>query len=229
MSVDAILFDKDGTLFDFSSTWRGATERVISDLSGGNEHKARRLAEISGFEPETGRFLSDSILVARSNREIAEALAPELPDLTVLEIERAMIHGAAQADLAPAVPLPDFLDALLAQGLLLGVVTNDAEQSARNHLKNAGILEHFGFVAGFDSGHGAKPAPGPLFAFCQAVGVAPARTVMVGDSTHDLAAGRAAGMQTLGVLTGVAEADELRPLADAVLPDIGHIPAWLWG
>ena len=55
----------------------------------------------------------------------------------------------------------------------------------------------------------------------------PERVVMVGDSTHDLLAGRAAGMQTLGVLTGIAERPELAPLADAVLPDIGHIPAWL--
>jgi phosphoglycolate phosphatase len=50
---------------------------------------------------------------------------------------------------------------------------------------------------------------------------------MVGDSTHDLVAGRAAGMQTLGVLTGVADSEELAPFADAVLPDIGHIPGWL--
>jgi phosphoglycolate phosphatase len=34
-------------------------------------------------------------------------------------------------------------------------------------------------------------------------------------------------MHTLGVLTGIAETPELAPLADAVLPDIGHIPAWL--
>ena len=50
---------------------------------------------------------------------------------------------------------------------------------------------------------------------------------MVGDSTHDLIAGRAAGMWTVGVLTGIAATDELAPYADAVLPDIGHLPGWL--
>jgi phosphoglycolate phosphatase len=50
---------------------------------------------------------------------------------------------------------------------------------------------------------------------------------MVGDSTHDLRAGRAAGMRTIGVLTGLATAQELSPLATAVLPDIGHLPNWL--
>jgi phosphoglycolate phosphatase len=50
---------------------------------------------------------------------------------------------------------------------------------------------------------------------------------MVGDSTHDLRAGRAAGMRTIGVLTGMARAQALAPLADVVLRDIGEIPAWL--
>ena len=59
------------------------------------------------------------------------------------------------------------------------------------------------------------------------MGLAPARVVMVGDSTHDLIAGRAAGMQTVGVLTGPASRADLGKLADAVLPDIGHLPAWL--
>jgi len=52
---------------------------------------------------------------------------------------------------------------------------------------------------------------------------------MVGDSLHDLHAGRAAGMQCVAVLTGVAEAAELGPAADIVLPDIGHLAAWLRG
>ena len=50
---------------------------------------------------------------------------------------------------------------------------------------------------------------------------------MVGDSAHDLIAGRAAGMQCVGVLTGTATRADLAPLADVVLPDIGHIPDWL--
>ena len=59
------------------------------------------------------------------------------------------------------------------------------------------------------------------------MGLAPARIVMVGDSPHDLSAGRAAGMQTVGVTTGPIPAEALAPLADAVLPDIGHLPGWL--
>ncbi|MBC7181003.1 MAG: HAD hydrolase-like protein, partial [Roseovarius sp.] len=65
------------------------------------------------------------------------------------------------------------------------------------------------------------------WAFARAMAREPARVVMVGDSTHDLMAGRAAGMQCVGVLTGTASRADLESLADIVLPDIGHIPAWL--
>jgi phosphoglycolate phosphatase len=50
---------------------------------------------------------------------------------------------------------------------------------------------------------------------------------MVGDSRHDLQAGRAAGMRTVAVLTGIAKAADLADLADVILPDIGALPAWL--
>jgi phosphoglycolate phosphatase len=50
---------------------------------------------------------------------------------------------------------------------------------------------------------------------------------MVGDSLHDLDAARRAGMAAVGVLTGTAIHEVLEPLADIVLPDITHLPAWL--
>jgi phosphoglycolate phosphatase len=52
---------------------------------------------------------------------------------------------------------------------------------------------------------------------------------MVGDSRHDLEAGRAAGMRTVAVLTGIAGAADLAPHADVVLADIGGLPGWLDG
>lgn len=109
------------------------------------------------------------------------------------------------------------------------MATNDAIAPARAHLSDAGIDGLFDFIAGSDSGHGAKPEPGQMLAFAAASGLAPYRIAMVGDSAHDLHAGRAAGMICVGVLTGMAGPDTLAPLADVVLPDIGHLPAWLDG
>lgn len=227
MPVDALLFDKDGTLFDFGATWNVWSARVIAELSRGDDAVAARLAESICYDLTEQAFRPDSPVIAGTNREAAECLAPALPDQSVDAIETLLAERAAEADLAPAVPLAPFLDRLAAQGLKLGVMTNDSEYSALAQLRGAGVLERFDFVAGFDSGYGAKPDPDPLLAFADKVGVDPARTAMVGDSSHDLIAGRAAGMVTIGVLTGMAGRQDLAPFADHVFTNIGEIPGWL--
>jgi len=225
--ADAILFDKDGTLFDFHATWSTWAGQVIRDLADGETSVMARIAEAAHYDLAEARFLPTSPIVAGTNREAAECIGRALPGRGVDEIETYLMLSAARAPLAPAVPLVPYLDGLRARGLRLGVVTNDTEYGARAHLGATGVLERFDFIAGFDSGHGAKPAPGPLLAFARAVSVVPDRVVMVGDSTHDLIAGRAAGMACVGVLTGTAVTSDLAPFADAVLPDIGHLPDWL--
>ena len=66
-----------------------------------------------------------------------------------------------------------------------------------------------------------------LTAFCALTGIPPAACAMIGDSTHDLDSGRAAGMTTIAVLTGLATRADLEPHADVVLDDISALPDWL--
>ncbi|WP_341198410.1 HAD family hydrolase [Lentibacter algarum] len=224
--IEAVIFDKDGTLFDFASTWEAWALAFLRRL-GRDEAHAREMAAAVGFDYEAQVFHSDSIVIAGMPSEIAEALAAHLPEWeqgALVDLLNEEAGNAPQAEAAPLVPL---LSGLRAAGLKLGVATNDAEAPALAHLASAGVTELFDFVAGFDSGYGGKPAPGQLLAFCQAVGVAPEASVMVGDSTHDLHAGHAAGMRTVAVLTGMADEATLAPLADVVLPNIGHLPEWL--
>src|SRR6056297_3753191 len=225
--IDGILFDKDGTLFDFHATWNVWAADTIRELALGEARVMARIADAIDYDLEALAFRPTSPVIAGTNREAAECVASALPGRSTDEIEHFLMVTSANAPLAPAVPLAPYLADLAARGLALGVMTNDSEYGARSHLENTGIAAQFDFIAGFDSGHGAKPAPGPLLAFARQMGLAPGRVVMVGDSPHDLIAGRRAGMQTIGVLTGMAGEAELAPLADAVLPDIGHIPAWL--
>ncbi|MCC1492176.1 HAD family hydrolase [Cognatishimia sp. F0-27] len=227
MTVDAVIFDKDGTLFDFAATWEAWAAAFLERLSRGDPDRAERLGASVGFSYRERRFARDSIVIAGTPAEIAAALSPSLPGFDAGQLIALLNEEAARAPQREAVPLLPFLSDLKARGLRLGVATNDAEQPARAHLRAAGVEQCFDFIAGFDSGHGAKPEPGPLLAFAEAMAIAPARIVMVGDSLHDLRAGRAAGMRTVGVLTGLAGHETLSPMADVVLPDIGHLPRWL--
>ncbi|MEM6826016.1 MAG: HAD family hydrolase [Pseudomonadota bacterium] len=225
---DAILFDKDGTLYDFQGSYGHWARDLVSHLAGDDGALAECLAAEIDLDLANGRFGPSSVAIAGTAHDIAEAFLPHLRDPPERStLIRWIDDSAMSVPLQEAVPLSAFLASLSALGYQLGVVTNDSEAPARVHLAQSGILESFQFVAGYDSGHGAKPAPGPLLAGAAALGVEPRRVVMVGDSRHDLLAGRAAGMATVAVLTGLASPEDLDPLADAVLPDIGHLTAWL--
>lgn len=223
--IRAILFDKDGTLFDFQRTWGAWARVVIADLAAGDAARARALAEAMAYDPDAGRFRPESLVIAGTSLEVAELVAPHVPPAPI-EALVARIQAAAQGvALVEAVPLGPLLGRLSAAGLRLGVATNDNEATARRHV--APYIGRFEAIFGYDSGHGGKPEPGMLLAFAARCGLAPGQVLMVGDSRHDLIAGRAAGMATLAVLTGVAVAADLADLADAVRPDIGHLPGLL--
>ncbi|UWP97391.1 HAD family hydrolase [Aliiroseovarius crassostreae] len=226
MTVKALLFDKDGTLFQFAATWESWARAVLKRLTGEDIDRAREVGNAIGFDYDAGQFERDSIVIAGTPEEVVNALSgffDHSPD----ELETILNEEAATAPQAQAVNLRDVLGHLRSLGFGLGVATNDAEMPARAHLEGAGITDLFDFVVGYDSGFGGKPAPGQCLAFAKQLGVAPEDVVMVGDSLHDLHAGRAAGMKTVGVLTGLASEEELAPFADAVMPDIGHLPSWL--
>ncbi|MEQ5871268.1 HAD family hydrolase [Sagittula sp. NFXS13] len=226
--VRAVLFDKDGTLFDFGGTWNAFATRLLKRLGRGDAVLTARAAEVIGFDLRLGRYRPDSPAIAGTNREVALLLASVLPQ-KVGALVAAIDAEAEAAPLVEAVPLVPFLEGLRARGLKLGVMTNDSEAVAYTHLAAVGVKDHFDFIAGADSGFGAKPAPDPLLAFADAMGLAPAEVVMVGDSRHDLIAAERAGMRRVAVLTGMADRAALGRYAETVLPDIGHLPAWLDG
>jgi len=225
--LDGLIFDKDGTLFEFATTWEAWAMAFLNRITDGDRRWAADLGKMVGFDYKNQVFARDSIVIAGTPEQAAAALLPGLEGMTLDALIDVLNDEAANAPQAEAVPLRPYLEVLRRAGLKLGLATNDAEAPARAHLGASGVTELFDFIAGFDSGHGGKPAPGQLLAFAKATGLAPERIAMVGDSTHDLEAGRRAGMYTIGVLTGLADAADLADLADVILPDIGHIPAVL--
>lgn len=227
MPITGLLFDKDGTLFDFQGSWAQWLVAELQDLSGGQAELTQRLAARVGFDLHSERFREDSVVIAGTLEETVAAMLPDLPDWGAGDLVARLAASAARTSMAPAADLEALFAMLQSQGYALGIATNDAESAARAHLAEARILGVFDYIAGYDSGHGAKPDPGMCTAFAKAVHMPPETLLMIGDSTHDLRAGRAAGFQTLAVLTGVAGPDELAPFADAILPDIGHLPDWL--
>ena len=227
-----VLFDKDGTLIDFQRTWGPAIHAVIHALARGDADKLRAQAECLHFEIETRRFRSTSPIIGGATAQYGPAWAAALGRDDLLALRTEIDELAAVECLTSLTPVGDpvaILRDLRGRGLKLGLATNDAEASARRHLAQLQLTSFMDFVAGYDSGHGAKPEPGMIRAFAREIGVATARVALVGDTLHDLDSARAAGAISIAVLSGVAMREELAPHADFVIADIGELPALIDG
>lgn len=226
--ISGILFDKDGTLFDFTAVWRVWIEQVIEELGNGDPKVVQELARVAGYNLRQGRFIPGSLVVNGAATETNQAWADMLPAYTVAGVEQVGLRYLENLPLKPVTDLPALFSQLRGAGATLGIATNDYQHAANNQLNQAGIAEYFDFICGFDSGYGAKPEAGMINAFCRKAGLSAQQVAMVGDSTHDLLAGKAAGAGLLvGVLTGPAEIAQLQEHADVVLPDISFLPEFL--
>ncbi len=229
--IRGVLFDKDGTLIDFTASWRGLVEGLIDDAAGEDGALAGALGRAIGYDRTTGLFLPGSPVVSGTTDAVAELMSALLPGRSAAEIEneanrRAAATGAGDEGGICAVDgLGDALERLASMGVALGIGTHDTEAAARAHARSLGIDGLIGFYAGYDSGLGLKPGPGMPRAFSAAAGLDLAETVMVGDSLHDLGAGRSAGCAaSIAVLTGPAGEAELAQAADIVLPSVADLP-----
>lgn len=222
-ALRALLFDKDGTLVDFDRTWGPAAGAVMAHMSGGDKEAEARLHAVSHFIPEQDRFLVSSPLLAGSAQQFgpvwAEALGRPPTKALFAEIDRLFAQEARRT--VTAIGAPDRTLSRLAQaGYTLGIATNDGEASARIQMELLGLAGLLAAVYGHDSGHGPKPGPGMVEAFCRDTGHAPREVALIGDTRHDLLAARAAGAVAILVRTGPAAVDPFVHEADLVVDDL---------
>ncbi|HEX8696119.1 MAG TPA: HAD-IA family hydrolase [Longimicrobium sp.] len=107
---------------------------------------------------------------------------------------------------------------LARRGVALAIVTSKYRRATIRGMDLCGITEHFGLIVTPEDVANPKPHPDPVLFALARLGVAPAEALFVGDSPHDLAAGRAAGTRTAAALWGPFPREALeRERPDALL------------
>ncbi len=120
------------------------------------------------------------------------------------------------------------LDLLQARAYRLGCVTNKAERFTLPLLRDKGILDRFELVVSGDTLEKKKPDPMPLLYAAERFGVAPADSLMVGDSRSDVKAARAAGFRIVCMTYGYNHGADIREEhPDVVLDRLDQLPELL--
>ena len=213
----AVLFDLDGTLID-------TTELILASCRHTFDRHLRggcppRDALIATF----GRSLPESLI----ETAIAEG-APDPHAFAAEMLATYRAHNDAHHDalIRPFDGVEPMLQALRASGVRLGVVTSKRERSARRGMARYGLADFFEVGIFHDDTPTHKPDPAPLVEAARRLDVVPAETIYVGDSVHDIAAGRAAGMRTIAAAWGPFPRADLEAAGpDAVADAPGEVVA----
>jgi N-acetyl-D-muramate 6-phosphate phosphatase len=122
------------------------------------------------------------------------------------------------------IPGVDEMLAALKGRYPMAVVSARHEKSTMRFLEQFDLVKYFdAIVTGLSAAH-TKPFPDPIFLAAQKMGVKADECLMIGDTTVDIHAGKAAGAQTVGVLCGFGEEQELRDMgADLILSNTHQI------
>lgn len=207
--IKAICFDVDGTLSDTDDEW-------VSQL----EHRLRLFG--SGARPLARWLVMASETPMNAVYHWLDALS--LDDNFARMYERAIQKrkGAPQKFwlMAGARNLLE----ILSQRFPLAVVSARDEMTTHAFLRQFELEGYFKTVATSQTCERTKPSPAPLIWAAQQMGVAPQNCLMVGDTTVDILAGRAAGAQTIGLLCGFGTQRELaRAGADMILQHLKEL------
>jgi phosphoglycolate phosphatase len=215
---DAAMVDLDGTLVDTLGDFVAAVNAMLADLN--QPGQARHPLDAATLERMVGKG-SENLVRAVLAHAGADVPARYADAFASYQRHYAAINGLHSAVYEGGL---EGLRTLQQAGLKLACLTNKPLAMARQLLRLKGLDGFFSEVFGGDSFERKKPDPLPLLKTCEALGSAPARTLMIGDSSNDARAARAAGCPVLLVTYGYNHGEPVRDVdADGFLDSLAGL------
>jgi phosphoglycolate phosphatase len=211
LAVDAVIFDLDGTLIDSAPIYYELIEVIFERLSIPPVDREVLLEAMKDGEFEWDLVLPDGMKarkekVIKNARSIIDDIAPSM-----FRKQVKLIPGTAEV-----------LKEIAAEGLRLALATStlrDYMAVKLAPLKEAGIENLLEIIITADDVRNKKPHAEPLLKCSRMLGLDPGQCAYVGDTRVDIRAGKAAGMQTVGVLTGFDGYEALKNEKPTVIID----------
>ena len=208
---DLIVFDWDGTVMDSTAIIAGSIQSACRDL------------DLTVPDDETARHVI--------GLGLSQALRHAVPDAPEAMYEplvaRYRHHFLAQDH---AIPLFEGARETIAElheaGYALGVATGKNSAGLQRALESSGMKHYFHATRTAEQTF-SKPNPAMLFELMEELAVSAGRTLMVGDTTHDVLLAQNAGVDVVAVAFGAHPAEqllELKPLA--LMHDFSQLRAW---
>lgn len=221
MAYRAILFDVGGPI-DMEFAWEIAVDGAIASACGLEGIRVDQAmideaseAAVAAFAPDAYAFMIEHLC----GGDPATAAR-------VANRRRAMVAGLDVFQMRPG--MPDFLRRLAGRGLKLGIVANQPERMAER-LGREGIADLFAHLGLTGLTGLRKPDPRAFTVACEALGVAPAEAIMVGDRIDiDVVPAKALGMAAVLLRSGRHRRQRPRSSAeepDAVVTDVLELEA----
>ena len=207
----AVVFDFDGTLAVLNINFSEMREQVFELMRRYDVHE----------EKIEERYLLEMINeVVQILNQRNNSTADEFYERSHQILHEVELQAAEEGKLIPGAKRT--LKSLRKKGMKVGIVTRNCEDAVRKVFPD--IDDYSDVFISRDSIEKVKPHPDHLTSVTKALDVSEGETLMVGDHTIDIQAGKRVGMRTIGVLTGRTKREEFEKAgADYILGDASEI------
>jgi phosphoglycolate phosphatase len=214
--IEAVLFDLDGTLADTAPDMALTVNRML-------EKRGRAKVPVDAVRPHVSKG-------ARGMIGAAFGLKPDDAGFQALREEFLQLYAQNLCVGTTLFPgMEELLAGLESADIAWGVVTNKFERFALPLIEALGLADRASIVVGGDTCPRPKPFPDPLLFAAGEIGIAPMKTLYVGDDERDVQAARAAGMPVL--VAGYGYLGDGAPPAlwggDAIVDSPAGIAEWI--
>jgi phosphoglycolate phosphatase-like HAD superfamily hydrolase len=224
----AIIFDKDGTLIDFSVMWGNWTLQLADRLHASVGLDVRQaLCDCYGYDIARRKILADGNLTCTPMWRLRELMIEVVAasGLPVTEASCAVAkawHVPDPVTLArPFTNIQKLFTNIHRLGIKIAIATADDRDPTQALLEAFCVKDMLTTMVCADDGIKVKPAPDMVETICQRMNVHPRNVIVVGDTVADLQMARSAEVgYVIGVLSGVGSLAHLTPLADILIDTI---------